>query len=211
MTVAGELSIRGATKRFGGLVAVSDLSLDVPMGRIHGLIGPNGAGKSTTIGLISGFLRPNSGGITLGARDLTRMTPSAIARLGISRTFQQATPLGGMSVFENILVGMHTRYRAGIASVLIRAPAARREANTLARARRTRMRATSPLVSCVSCRSRARSRCGRAFSCWTNRPQGSTTSSATSSRRLSADFAIRAWECCSSTTTCPSSFRCAIG
>lgn len=133
MTKPGELAIEGVTKRFGGLVAVSELSLTVSVGQIHGLIGPNGAGKSTTIGLISGFLRPDAGSITFGNENLLRMTPSAIARLGISRTFQQATPLGGLSVFENVLVGMHTRYRAGIASVLLRAPAARREAEALTR------------------------------------------------------------------------------
>jgi ABC-type branched-subunit amino acid transport system ATPase component len=129
----GDLAMVGVTKRFGGLLAVSEVSLSVSVGRIHGLIGPNGAGKSTTIGLVSGFLRADAGGILFGASDLGRMTPAAIARLGISRTFQQATPLAGLSVFENVLVGMHTRYRAGLASVLVRSPGARREARGLAR------------------------------------------------------------------------------
>jgi branched-chain amino acid transport system ATP-binding protein len=127
------LALSGVTKRFGGLVAVSDLSLIIEVGRVHGLIGPNGAGKSTTIGLVSGFLVPDSGTIAFGPHDLTGRSPSAIARLGISRTFQQATPLGGLSVFENILVGMHTRYRAGLGGVLARTPSARREAREIAR------------------------------------------------------------------------------
>jgi ABC-type branched-subunit amino acid transport system ATPase component len=127
--VSTELVLRDATKRFGGLVAVADLSLTVTVGRVHGLIGPNGAGKSTTIGLVSGFLRPDQGTVTFGPHDLTRSSPAAIARLGISRTFQQATPLSGLSVFENVLVGLHTSFRAGLGAVLARTSAARREAS----------------------------------------------------------------------------------
>lgn len=130
---AGDLVLSGVTKRFGGLVAVAELSLAVAVGRIHGLIGPNGAGKSTAIGLISGFLRPHAGRISFGPHDLTRLSPSAIARLGLSRTFQQATPLAGLTVFENVLVGMHTRYRTSLGAVLVRSPGARREALALAR------------------------------------------------------------------------------
>jgi len=130
---SAELTLSGVTKRFGGLVAVDDVSFAVPVGRVHGLIGPNGAGKSTAIGLVSGFLRPDSGSIEFGSSDLTRLSPSAIARLGISRTFQQASPLGGLSVFENVLVGMHTHYHAGLASVLVRTPGARREASEIVR------------------------------------------------------------------------------
>ncbi len=133
MEARDDLALIGVMKRFGGLVAVADVSLSVSVGRIHGLIGPNGAGKSTTIGLVSGFLRADSGRILFGSRDLGRMAPSAIARLGISRTFQQATPLAGLSVFENVLVGMHTRYRSGLGAVLVRSRAARREARELAR------------------------------------------------------------------------------
>jgi ABC-type branched-subunit amino acid transport system ATPase component len=125
---ATDLALDRVTKRFGGLVAVAGLSLAVGVGTVHGLIGPNGAGKSTTIGLLTGFLRPDAGAISLGSHDLTRLSPSAIARLGVSRTFQQATPLAGLSVFENVLVGMHTGYRSGLGAVLARTPAARREA-----------------------------------------------------------------------------------
>jgi ABC-type branched-subunit amino acid transport system ATPase component len=122
----------GATKTFGGLTAVSELELRVEPGEIHGLIGPNGAGKSTTIGLLSGFLRPTSGAITFEQHDLTRLEPSAIARLGVSRTFQQAAPLMGLSVFENVIVGMHTRFHASLGAVALRLPAAKREARALA-------------------------------------------------------------------------------
>lgn len=125
------LVLEAVTKRFGGLLAVAELSIAVSHGSVHGLIGPNGAGKTTTIGLVSGFLRPDAGAIRYGTRDLTRLSPSAIACLGISRTFQQATPLGGLSVFENVLVGLHTRYRAGLGRVLARTPGARREAGAM--------------------------------------------------------------------------------
>lgn len=126
------LGIVNVTKRFGGVVAVSDASVAVDVGSIHGLIGPNGAGKSTIIGLVSGFLRPDAGSLRFGHRDLARLTPAAIATLGISRTFQQATPLVGLTVLENILVGMHTRYRSRIPAVLLRVMSMRREARELA-------------------------------------------------------------------------------
>ena len=128
------LSVSGVTKRFGGLVAVSGASLAVESGRIHGLIGPNGAGKSTMIGLITGFLRPDAGCILFDGYDLTRLEPAAIAGLGVSRTFQQAAPLLGLSVRENVIAGMHLHYRSGLAAVLLRLPAMRREARVLARA-----------------------------------------------------------------------------
>ena len=132
----GNLVLKAVTKRFGGLVAVAELSTAVLAGSVHGLIGPNGAGKSTTIGLVAGFLRPDAGTILFGTHDLRRLGPSAIARLGISRTFQQATPLGGLTVFENVLVGLHTSYRSGLGSVLARTPGARREAGAMVEAAR---------------------------------------------------------------------------
>jgi ABC-type branched-subunit amino acid transport system ATPase component len=128
------LELSAVTKRYGGLVAVADLSLAIAPGSIHGLVGPNGAGKSTTISIAAGFVRPDTGTITFGGRDLGRMAPEAIAGLGIARTFQQATPLAGLSVFENVLVGLHTRYRATLVSVLARSPACRSEARAMERA-----------------------------------------------------------------------------
>jgi branched-chain amino acid transport system ATP-binding protein len=133
MTVAEpELKIAAVTKRFGGLLAVSNVSLTIQGGRIHGLIGPNGAGKSTIISLISGALRLDSGQITYAGHDLGRFDPAAIARLGVARTFQQAAPLLGLSVIENVTAGMHRHYRSGITSVLLRLPNMRREAREFA-------------------------------------------------------------------------------
>jgi branched-chain amino acid transport system ATP-binding protein len=127
-----ELTAAGVTKRFGGLLAVSEASITIRSGCIHGLIGPNGAGKSTLIGLITGFLRPDAGRIEFDGHDLTRLQPAAIARLGVSRTFQQAAPLLGLTVIENVIAGMHRHYQSGIAAVLLRWPAMRREARALA-------------------------------------------------------------------------------
>jgi branched-chain amino acid transport system ATP-binding protein len=127
-----ELTVTGVTKRFGGLVAVSNASIAISPGRIHGLIGPNGAGKSTMIGLITGFLRPDAGRIAFAGHDVARLAPAAIARLGIARTFQQAAPLLGLTVLENVIAGMHLHYRSKLVSVVLRLPAMRREARDLA-------------------------------------------------------------------------------
>jgi len=135
-TPTPELRIAGVTRRFGGLVAVADVSLVVAGGRIHGLIGPNGAGKSTMISLISGFLRPNSGSIVFDGHELTQLEASAIARLGVARTFQRAAPLLGLSALENVTAGMHLHYRSWLGAVLLRLPAMRREARDHAEAAR---------------------------------------------------------------------------
>ncbi len=116
------------TKNFGGLTAISSASLTLRAGTVHGLIGPNGAGKSTLIGIASGFIKPFSGQVTLDERDISTFDATRIARLGLSRTFQHATPIAGLTVLENVLVGMHVHYRSGVASVLLRTPAMRREA-----------------------------------------------------------------------------------
>ncbi len=133
---AGDLRVTGLTKRFGGVVAAAEVSLAVSPAGVHGLIGPNGAGKSTILGLISGFLRPDAGRIEFAGRDLARLPPSAIARLGVARTFQQAAPLAGMTTLENVMVGMHARYRHGVLSVLGRLPGLRREEHEVRRAAR---------------------------------------------------------------------------
>jgi len=94
------------TKRFGGLVALSDLDFEVEEGSIIGLIGPNGSGKTTLFNLISGFLRPDEGRIRFEGQDITHLRPYQIARLGIARTFQIVRPLKEMSVLENVATGI---------------------------------------------------------------------------------------------------------
>lgn len=99
------LSLRGATKRFGGLVAVNDLDFDVTEHEVMGLIGPNGSGKSTTLNLISGALRPTSGGISLRGAPIEHLAAQDIARRGIARTFQLVRLLPSMTVLENVRAG----------------------------------------------------------------------------------------------------------
>jgi branched-chain amino acid transport system ATP-binding protein len=104
------LQVEGVTKRFGGLVAVSDVSLHVAKGAIAGLIGPNGAGKTTLFTMISGFERPSAGRILFEGADMTGKAPEALAGLGIARTFQIVQPFTGLSVIENIAVGAYLRH-----------------------------------------------------------------------------------------------------
>ena len=104
------LEVEGVTKRFGGLVAVSDVSMTVPEGRITGLIGPNGAGKTTLFTLISGFQTPTAGRVRFLGDDITGQAPEALAVRGIARTFQIVQPFAGLSVVENIAVGAYLRH-----------------------------------------------------------------------------------------------------
>jgi branched-chain amino acid transport system ATP-binding protein len=102
---AAPLRGRGLTRRFGGLLAVSGVDLEIRKGEILGLIGPNGAGKSTTFNLLSGFLRPSSGQLFIDGRDVTGVSPERISRMGLVRTFQHGSLMRSMSVEDNILVG----------------------------------------------------------------------------------------------------------
>jgi len=102
MLAAQNLSIS-----FGGLKAVSNVTLTVPQGKITALIGPNGAGKSTLFGLVSGFLKPNQGTVAFEGQAITGMKPHAICRLGMTRTFQIVQPFAQQTVRENIAVGAH--------------------------------------------------------------------------------------------------------
>jgi branched-chain amino acid transport system ATP-binding protein len=105
------LVVENVTRRFGGLVAVSEASLTVPRGSITGLIGPNGAGKTTLFAVISGFLKPSSGRVVFEGRDVTGEEPHARAQRGIARTFQIVQPFAGLSVAENVMVGAFLRHR----------------------------------------------------------------------------------------------------
>ena len=121
------LRVRGLTRRFGGLVAVSDLDLDLREGEILAVIGPNGAGKTTTFNLIAGADRPSAGTIALRGQDIAGMPAHARAALGLTRTFQHNMPFAGMSLEQNILVGRHTRFTGGIGAVLLGAGRLREE------------------------------------------------------------------------------------
>lgn len=99
------LSLRGVTRRFGGLVAVNDMSFDVTEHEVMGLIGPNGSGKSTTLNLISGALAPNAGTISLRGTPISQLPAQDIARKGVARTFQLVRLLPSMSVLDNVKAG----------------------------------------------------------------------------------------------------------
>ena len=105
------LEVQGVTKRFGGLVAVNQVSLEVNEGEIFSVIGPNGAGKTTFFNLLTGIYTPDEGRILFLGQDITGSTPDKAAKLGIGRTFQNIRLFGAMTVLENILVGRHTHTR----------------------------------------------------------------------------------------------------
>jgi len=106
------LSVEGLSIRFGGLIAVEDVSFDVPMGRITGLIGPNGAGKTTTFDACSGLNRPTRGVIRLNGEEISRLSPDARARRGLGRTFQVMDLCDSLTVGENVALGWEAS-RAG--------------------------------------------------------------------------------------------------
>jgi branched-chain amino acid transport system ATP-binding protein len=109
--VAVALAVRALRKDFGGVLAIEDVGFDVAEGEILGLIGPNGAGKTTLFNLVSGYLRPTRGSVALFGRDVTGLAPFALARLGVSRTFQVVRPFPRLSVLENVMVGSFLRHR----------------------------------------------------------------------------------------------------
>jgi branched-chain amino acid transport system ATP-binding protein len=105
------LAVEGVSKRFGGLLAVSDATFSVEQGSITGLIGPNGAGKTTLFAIVSGFERPAAGRVLWSGAEITGRAPHLLARDGIARTFQIVQPFAGLSVRENIAVGAFLRHR----------------------------------------------------------------------------------------------------
>jgi branched-chain amino acid transport system ATP-binding protein len=105
------LAVENVSRRFGGILALSDVSLALEQGTIAGLIGPNGAGKTTLFNLITRLYRPNEGAVMFDGEDLARVRPHKIVRLGIARTFQNVVLFQQMTVLENLLVGAHSRMR----------------------------------------------------------------------------------------------------
>jgi branched-chain amino acid transport system ATP-binding protein len=123
-------------KEFGGLVAVDDVSLALPVRSIVSVIGPNGAGKTTLFNMLTGLYKPTSGHIVLNGRDVTRLRPDRITARGVARTFQNIRLFGAMSAVENVMIGRHARMQAGVFGSILRPPWVRKEEReVLARAR----------------------------------------------------------------------------
>jgi branched-chain amino acid transport system ATP-binding protein len=112
----------GITKRFGGLTAVNDVTFDIPARSIVSLIGPNGAGKTTFFNMLTGLIRPTEGRILLDGKNITRSRPDVITARGVARTFQNIRLFGAMSATENVMIGHHSRMKAGIFGAIARPP-----------------------------------------------------------------------------------------
>jgi branched-chain amino acid transport system ATP-binding protein len=108
-TAPALLTLERVTKRFGGLTAVREVSLQVRTGDLLGIIGPNGAGKTTLFHVIAGYYAPDEGRVTFDGRDVTGLPAHAIARLGLTRTFQLVKPFGNLAVRDNVMIGALTR------------------------------------------------------------------------------------------------------
>ena len=129
------LKIEGIHKRFGGLHALSDVTLGINQGEIYGLIGPNGAGKTTLFNVLTGLYQPDEGSFHFAGRDLFRQKPHVVVEAGIARTFQNIRLFGEMTALENVMVGRHVRTKAGALGAILRSKA------TLAEEKAIRQRA----------------------------------------------------------------------
>ena len=116
------LTVRNLSKSFGGVKAVQDVSFAIEPKTIHSVIGPNGAGKTTLFNLISGVYTPTDGDISLEGASVTRKRPDELARLGMSRTFQNLQICMNMSAIENVMVGAHLRLRTSFWRGMLRLP-----------------------------------------------------------------------------------------
>jgi len=125
------LEVRHLVKSFGGVRATNDVSFDVPDGSLTALIGPNGAGKTTLFNLVTNLFRRDSGTVHFFGADLGERTPSAIAALGLLRTFQTARVFPGMTALENVMAGAHRKLQSGALAQMLWLPGARAEERRL--------------------------------------------------------------------------------
>ncbi len=121
------LEATGITKRFGGLTAVSEISFSIPRKAIVSLIGPNGAGKTTFFNILTGLYKPTEGRVSFDGTNITGGRPDKIMALGVARTFQNIRLFGTMSAVENVMVGAHSRMKAGLLGSILRPPRVGRE------------------------------------------------------------------------------------
>jgi branched-chain amino acid transport system ATP-binding protein len=127
LIVMAELRLENVSKRFGGLLAVNNLDLEVPQGKILSLIGPNGAGKTTVFNMITGVYPPSDGNISYGDSKLNGLMSNRIIAQGIARTFQNIRLFKSMTVLENVQVGMHCRTKSGPVRALLKTAFEKRE------------------------------------------------------------------------------------
>jgi branched-chain amino acid transport system ATP-binding protein len=116
------LEVSGITQIFGGVTALDDVSFAIKKGEITGVIGPNGAGKTTLFNIITGIYRQTSGTVQLEGADVTGLPPEKLARKAMVRTFQNIELFGGMTVLENVMVGMHTKSSCGLLACALKMP-----------------------------------------------------------------------------------------
>ncbi|MCO5979360.1 ABC transporter ATP-binding protein [Ideonella oryzae] len=119
--------VQGASKRFGGLQALSDVSLSIHAGQVYGLIGPNGAGKTTFFNVITGLYTPDGGSFMLGGEAYTPQAVHQVAKAGIARTFQNIRLFAEMTALENVMVGRHVRSGSGLLGAVLRTPSFKAE------------------------------------------------------------------------------------
>ncbi|HET7596267.1 MAG TPA: ABC transporter ATP-binding protein [Burkholderiales bacterium] len=131
------LAASGITKRFGGLTALAEVSIDIGRGEIFGLIGPNGAGKTTLFNVLTGLYRADAGAIAFNGVRLSGAKPHVVAERGIARTFQNIRLFANMTALENVMVGRHVRTQAGVVGAVLRTAATRREEAAIVERART--------------------------------------------------------------------------
>lgn len=125
--MAAILKADNITVEFGGLVAVNDVSFDIPEKGIVSLIGPNGAGKTTYFNILTGLYKPTHGNVIYDGQDITGLVPHKIAASGVARTFQNIRLFGSMTAEENVMVAMHSHLKSSLVSTILGTPSQRRE------------------------------------------------------------------------------------
>ncbi|MFG6485924.1 ABC transporter ATP-binding protein [Roseateles sp. BYS78W] len=126
------LNVSGASKRFGGVQALSDVGIQIQRGQVYGLIGPNGAGKTTFFNVITGLYVPDGGNFSLGGTPYKPQAVHQVAKAGIARTFQNIRLFADMTALENVMVGRHIRTRSGLFGAVFRTPAFKAEEAAIA-------------------------------------------------------------------------------
>ena len=127
------LQVKGVSKRFGGLQALSDVGITIHKGQVYGLIGPNGAGKTTFFNVITGLYTPDAGSFDLGGAPYKPSAVHEVAKAGIARTFQNIRLFSEMTALENVMVGRHVRSTSGLLGAILRTPGFKAEELAIAR------------------------------------------------------------------------------